>query len=249
LGDGDVPELAQAIRAFGNATEYVPAALIGIAVLAMVEADYIPLEQVIRPLMAYGIGTLGLRAFFCGLDASLVAFLPAFPVTAFVSIGRKFGRAVTCAVVGIVLLAFSIDAFWPPTQHAGPMLVPRSTLANVPTLLNLFIFVGIVAMSAFAYIKELDESTVGTHFQVHGRVVVERGGARTSMRLTHVLIHTGLFGAQRCTKSACRRSRRVRPKASLSQTFRTSSGRRCKRSTPRRPSSPPRSYPKKTGSS
>ncbi len=38
LGDGGVPELAQAIRAFGNATEYVPAALIGIAVLAMVEA-------------------------------------------------------------------------------------------------------------------------------------------------------------------------------------------------------------------
>ena len=26
LGDGGVPELAQAIRAFGNATEYVPAA-------------------------------------------------------------------------------------------------------------------------------------------------------------------------------------------------------------------------------
>lgn len=39
LGDGGVPELAQAIRAFGNATEYVPAALIGIAVLAMVEAQ------------------------------------------------------------------------------------------------------------------------------------------------------------------------------------------------------------------
>jgi len=38
LGDGGVPELEQAIRAFGNATEYVPAALIGIAVLAMVEA-------------------------------------------------------------------------------------------------------------------------------------------------------------------------------------------------------------------
>jgi uncharacterized membrane protein YecN with MAPEG domain len=38
LGDGDVPELARAIRAFGNATEYVPAALVGIAVLATVEA-------------------------------------------------------------------------------------------------------------------------------------------------------------------------------------------------------------------
>lgn len=38
LGDGGVPELAQAIRAFGNATEYVPSALIGIAVLAVVDA-------------------------------------------------------------------------------------------------------------------------------------------------------------------------------------------------------------------
>ncbi|MDB5423102.1 MAG: glutathione S-transferase [Phenylobacterium sp.] len=38
LGDGDVPQLAQAIRAFGNATEYVPAGLVAIAVLAMVGA-------------------------------------------------------------------------------------------------------------------------------------------------------------------------------------------------------------------
>ena len=38
LGDEGIPELAQAIRAFGNATEYVPAALVGIAVLAVVEA-------------------------------------------------------------------------------------------------------------------------------------------------------------------------------------------------------------------
>jgi len=38
LGDEGIPELAQAIRAFGNATEYVPAAMVGIAVLAMVNA-------------------------------------------------------------------------------------------------------------------------------------------------------------------------------------------------------------------
>jgi uncharacterized membrane protein YecN with MAPEG domain len=38
LGDEGVPELAQAIRAFGNATEYIPPALVGIAVLALVEA-------------------------------------------------------------------------------------------------------------------------------------------------------------------------------------------------------------------
>lgn len=38
LGDEGVPELAQAIRAFGNATEYVPAAMVGVAVLAVVGA-------------------------------------------------------------------------------------------------------------------------------------------------------------------------------------------------------------------
>ena len=38
LGDEGVPELAQAIRAFGNATEYVPAALAGLTVLALVDA-------------------------------------------------------------------------------------------------------------------------------------------------------------------------------------------------------------------
>jgi uncharacterized membrane protein YecN with MAPEG domain len=30
LGDADIPELAQAVRAFGNATEYVPGGLIAI---------------------------------------------------------------------------------------------------------------------------------------------------------------------------------------------------------------------------
>jgi hypothetical protein len=38
IGDGGVPGLTQAIRAFGNATEYVPAALVGLAVLAQVGA-------------------------------------------------------------------------------------------------------------------------------------------------------------------------------------------------------------------
>lgn len=38
LGDGGVPSLAQAIRAFGNASEYVPSALIGLAILALVAA-------------------------------------------------------------------------------------------------------------------------------------------------------------------------------------------------------------------
>ena len=38
LGDADIPELTQAVRAFGNATEYVPAGLIALAVLAMAGA-------------------------------------------------------------------------------------------------------------------------------------------------------------------------------------------------------------------
>jgi uncharacterized membrane protein YecN with MAPEG domain len=42
LGDADIPELARAVRAFGNATEYVPAGLVAIAVLALVGAP--PME-------------------------------------------------------------------------------------------------------------------------------------------------------------------------------------------------------------
>jgi len=38
LGDAAIPALTQAVRAFGNATEYVPAGLVALAVLAMVGA-------------------------------------------------------------------------------------------------------------------------------------------------------------------------------------------------------------------
>jgi uncharacterized membrane protein YecN with MAPEG domain len=38
LGDDNIPELTQAVRAFGNATEYVPGGLIAIAVLALAGA-------------------------------------------------------------------------------------------------------------------------------------------------------------------------------------------------------------------
>jgi uncharacterized membrane protein YecN with MAPEG domain len=37
LGDGGAPELTRAIRAHGNATEYVPAGLVGILMLALLE--------------------------------------------------------------------------------------------------------------------------------------------------------------------------------------------------------------------
>lgn len=39
LGDGGIPELARAIRTFGNATEYVPTGMAALAVLAVVNAS------------------------------------------------------------------------------------------------------------------------------------------------------------------------------------------------------------------
>jgi hypothetical protein len=38
LGDAAIPELTQAVRAFGNATEYIPGGLIALAVLAIAGA-------------------------------------------------------------------------------------------------------------------------------------------------------------------------------------------------------------------
>jgi len=38
LGDDDIPELARAVRAFGNASEYIPAGLAALIVLALLEA-------------------------------------------------------------------------------------------------------------------------------------------------------------------------------------------------------------------
>lgn len=49
IGDGGVPALNQAIRAFGNAAEYVPAALIGLGILALAGA---------MPLLIHPIGFL-----------------------------------------------------------------------------------------------------------------------------------------------------------------------------------------------
>ena len=46
LGDNDIPALTQAVRTFGNATEYVPAGLIAIAVLAMAGAGAIVVHAV-----------------------------------------------------------------------------------------------------------------------------------------------------------------------------------------------------------
>jgi uncharacterized membrane protein YecN with MAPEG domain len=70
IGDGGVPALNQAIRAFGNATEYVPAAMAGLALLALVNAP---------PLLIHPIGLIlfvGRVAHAIGLSRSTQATLP-----------------------------------------------------------------------------------------------------------------------------------------------------------------------------
>ena len=92
LGHGDVPELERASRVFGNATEYVPAALVGIVVLAVVGAN----PWIIHALgAALLIGRLG-HAF--GLSRS-----------AAVSPGRFIGALFTWVVLlltGVLLVLF-----------------------------------------------------------------------------------------------------------------------------------------------
>lgn len=52
LGDDGIPELARAIRAFGNATEYVPTGIAALAVMAVVDAP--PLAVHIAGLSLFG---------------------------------------------------------------------------------------------------------------------------------------------------------------------------------------------------
>jgi uncharacterized membrane protein YecN with MAPEG domain len=70
LGDNDIPQLTQAVRAFGNASEYVPAGLIAIAVLALAGAT---------PLVVHVTGLtllVGRVAHAVGLSRSGGASLP-----------------------------------------------------------------------------------------------------------------------------------------------------------------------------
>ena len=70
IGDGGVPELTQAVRAFGNATEYVPTAIAGLAILAIAGAP---------SLLVHMIGALlfaGRVAHALGLSRSGDASLP-----------------------------------------------------------------------------------------------------------------------------------------------------------------------------
>ena len=70
IGDGGVPALTQAIRAFGNATEYVPAALAGLALLALVNAP----PMLIHPIGLVLFAGRVLHGF--GLSRSTEATLP-----------------------------------------------------------------------------------------------------------------------------------------------------------------------------
>ena len=70
LGDADIPELAQAIRAFGNATDYVPSGLIALVMLTVAGAN---------PMAVHSVGlTLfgGRLAHAIGLSRSGAASLP-----------------------------------------------------------------------------------------------------------------------------------------------------------------------------
>jgi uncharacterized membrane protein YecN with MAPEG domain len=70
IGDGGVPALNQAIRAFGNATEYVPSALAGLALLAIVNAP----PMLIHPIGGILLASRVVHAF--GLSRSTGATMP-----------------------------------------------------------------------------------------------------------------------------------------------------------------------------
>jgi uncharacterized protein len=65
LGDGGVPDLAQAIRAFGNATEYAPVGLVGLVTLSVAGAPALAVHIVGatlfvgRVLHAFGLSRSG----------------------------------------------------------------------------------------------------------------------------------------------------------------------------------------------
>ena len=60
LGDGGIPELARAVRTFGNAAEYVPTGMVAIAVLAIVQSPALAIHIVGLLLFAgrliHGVG-------------------------------------------------------------------------------------------------------------------------------------------------------------------------------------------------
>jgi uncharacterized membrane protein YecN with MAPEG domain len=94
LGDAEIPELAQAVRAFGNATEYVPSGLVALVVLAMAGA---------YPVAVHAVGLtlfVGRVVHALGLSRSGTASLP-----------RAVGVTVTWIayiMAGVALLFYAI---------------------------------------------------------------------------------------------------------------------------------------------
>ena len=83
LGDDGIPDLVQAIRALGNATEYVPPALAGLAILAVAQASPLVIHiagfalLVGRTLHAVGLSRSGGASFprTIGMIMTWVAYL------------------------------------------------------------------------------------------------------------------------------------------------------------------------------
>ncbi|WP_374573141.1 MAPEG family protein [Phenylobacterium sp.] len=95
LGDGGVPELIQAIRAFGNATEYVPAGMAALAMQAVVGAPALAIHitGVLlfagRVLHGYGLSSSGGASLprTVGVILTWVAYIFAGAALVFYSIG------------------------------------------------------------------------------------------------------------------------------------------------------------------
>lgn len=94
LGDEGVPELAQAIRAFGNASEYVPAGLVGLAVLVLAGAP---------PLAIHVLGVV--------LFAGRVIHAVGLSLSGGTSIARALGIVLTWlayVMLGVALLFYAL---------------------------------------------------------------------------------------------------------------------------------------------
>ena len=94
FGDGQNPEMTPAVRAFGNASEYIPAGICGLILLAFVGAP---------PLLIHGVG----GALFAGrIIHALGLLFQKGP-----SLGRSIGMILTwlaLLVAALSLIAWSI---------------------------------------------------------------------------------------------------------------------------------------------
>jgi len=93
-GDGGVPELLQALRAFGNAAEYIPAAIAGLVALALAGAPPVAVH------LGGALLLIGRLAHAVGLSGSAAP-----------SLGRTVGMIATWLAyvfLAVALLVFSI---------------------------------------------------------------------------------------------------------------------------------------------